>query len=367
MALSDYIKKQTKEGVLSGIVALLRLANFPVASWQPFSLPVHLTDAFASLYSDLSGLISDIAKGGFLDLAEKEWLDLLCKSLFNEDRKAAVAARHSVTLVDAASSGPHNYAAGTFWVANADGSLRFRNVDPVALGMGATAAYTFEAESPGEAYNVGVGSITQVLTPGGTGITASNPALSSGTSITQQGVDREKDPEYRQRCRDKWGTIGSGSNDAAYRYWCTSTSAEVSRVKITGDESTGQVLGWIAGPAGAVSSAALAAVQAVVEVKRPLCVGATISNVSGQTVSVIGTVFLATGANSSAVLSAVQVAIDAYARTVDIGGVVYVAELIAAIMGVDGVRNVTLSSPAADVYLASASVVAPVYSLSSAA
>lgn len=362
--LSDLVSGQTKAGVLDKLIALLRLANFPTASWQPFSLSVHLTDTFASVFADATELIASIAKGGFLDLAEDSWLTLLAKSLYNEDRKAAVATRGAVTLVDAASSGPHSYAAGTFWVANADGTRRFKNIDAVTIVQGGTqAGAIFEAETPGGDWNVGVGTLTQVLTPGGTGITVSNPAGADGTWITQQGVDEETDVALRQRCRDKWATIGSGSNDGAYRYWCTSTSSEVTKVALSVDEAEGVVELVIAGPLGPVSSAALTAVQAAVAAKKPLGVQASVANATAVTTPVVGTLYLAPGAVAATAKAAVEEAITAYARTLDIGATVYVAELVAAAMGVDGVRNVVFTAPVADVSLGATQVFVPSFTL----
>src|SRR5439155_20018490 len=138
--------------------------------------------------------------------------------------KRAVSTRGIVRLGDAGAQGPITVLPGTYWVANRARTRRFRNIEGGTLPLGGTLDLLFEAESAGAAWSVSNDDITELLAPGGTGIEVSNSPGANGTWITQQGADDEQDAALRQRCRDKWATLGSGSNEAAYRYWATSAS-----------------------------------------------------------------------------------------------------------------------------------------------
>lgn len=361
--LSDLVSSKTKTEVLDQIVALLRLGNFPTASWLPFSLGRHLFETLASYLADQTSLVAALAKGGFLDDAEGAWLTLLAKSLFNEDRKAAVATRGKVRLTDATGTGPYAVTAGQWWVRNTSRTRTWKVIAAATIPAGSYVDVDVEAESPGAAWNAPVGTITELVAPGGTGVTVSNPALDTGTWITTQGADEESDTDLRQRCRDKWSTVGSGSDEGAFRYWATSSSSEITRVKVAASTTDGSVAVTIAGPSGPVSSDALTLARATVDAKRPLCCAASVDHAVTQTESVAGTLYLNAGANADETLAAVKAAIDAYASGLDIGGTVVRSRLIAAAHSVSGVRSFALTSPGADLALAGTAIFVPSYAL----
>lgn len=361
--LTDLVSAETKAQVLDTLVGLFRLSNFPVASWQPFTIIRHLVEASSSMLSDKATLIASIAKGGLLDLAEDDWLTLYVKSAYQEDRKPAVATRGYVTLTDANGSGPHPVTAGEWWVGKVGSDLRWKVIEDGTVPAGGSVSLLAEAESPGAAWNVASGTLNDVTTPGGTGVVVSNPALESGTWITQQGADIEKDPALRQRCRDKWATLGTGSTIGAYRYWALSASSEITRCLPVPNTENGSVAVTIAGPSGPVSLEALTLARAAIEANRPLCSLAPTDNALGELISIAGTVYLDAGANADVVLAACQSAIDAYARSLDIGATIYLSRIVALIQDVKGVRNVVLSNPGADVVLSASGVFVPTYNL----
>ena len=83
------------------------------------------------------------------------------------------------------------------------------------VGVPATAALA------GSAYNVGAGNISQLVSPNVLGITVANPAAATG------GFDTEPDQRYAQRLSNKWGTLATGSTEAAYIYWALTASRNV--------------------------------------------------------------------------------------------------------------------------------------------
>lgn len=367
-SLSDLLSVPPVARVLDGLLAIARMGGFPVASWQTGSIPATLFPGEASTLTDLAASIREIAKGGFLDLAEDAWLDLLCENFFRETRKPATFARHTVKLTAAATAGPYTVPA-SFYVANADRSKRFSVVafpNGNTLPLGGTLEITVQAESPGAAYNVTPGTITEQLTPLA-GVAVTNPPGTLGSSIVQQGTDREKDPAYRQRCRDKWSTLGSGSNEGAYRYWAASASSEVTRVRVFQDPDNGIVRTVVAGPSGPITAPAFTTVGAVVEAKRPLGIKAATVNAAASLTPVVAVLHVASGADAATALAAARAAVEAYARDTEIAGTVYQSLLVEALQA-EGVRSVDVATmyPQGDLALPADTVFVPLFTLAAA-
>lgn len=363
-SFSDLIRVPTKDEMLDTFVALLRLAGFPVAAWQSDSFQRYTTETESDLLSDLSSGIQAVAKAGFIKYAaevDDAWVDVAAE-WFDETRKPAVFTRGTIRITDAASSGPHTVNPGAFWVANGDRSLRFvsANTSPVVIPLGSFADITFQAESPGSAYNVANDTLTEILTPP-PGVTATNRDPGTGTWITQQGTDTEANAALVQRCLDKWSTLGSGSDDGAYRYHATTAAAEITRVKVY-SPGAGAVRIIVAGASGPVSAAALAAAQSVIATKRPIGVpDVVVSNAVARVLNVSGTLFAESGKDLAALTASAQAAVDALARSYAIGGRVSRERIIRALL-VDGLEDLELTSPG-DTTLGIDEVFVPTYSL----
>jgi uncharacterized phage protein gp47/JayE len=369
VSLSDLISLPTKEQIIDKFVGILRLAGFPTASWQTTSFMRHTVEGESELYVDLATLIQQIGKGGFIKLAGEvgdSWVDLCAENVFNETRKAAIYTQGKATLTDAAGVGPVTINAGAFWIANEDKSLRYYNVAGGTLPLGGTLTLTFTAETAGAKWNEGNNALTQILTPQ-PGVTVNNPALDTGTWITQQGADAESNTALAQRCMDKWSLVGSGSDDGAYRYHVTSVSSEITRARIY-SPGQGAVRVVVAGSAGPVSSTALAAAAALIESKRPLGVpDVVVLNATSNVQTLAGTLYIKVGYDPAAALSAVQSAVNSFGSGLALGSKVSREKIIGAIVGVTGVDDIELTSPASDVQLAASEVWVPSYSLTTQA
>lgn len=364
VTLSDLLSVPTKEQMLDKFVAILRLAGFPTASWQSGAFMRHTVETESELLVDVATLVRNVAKGGFIKLAgevDDAWADLCAENVFDEERKPAVFTQGKATLTDAAGVGPVTINAGAFWIANADKSLRYVNTEGGTLPLNGTLTLTFQAETAGTLYNVGVGSLREILTPQ-PGVTVDNPALDTGTWITQQGANVESSAALAQRCIDKWSTLGSGSDEGAYRYVASSSSSEITRVRVY-SPGAGAVRVVVAGDAGPVSSAALALAAAAVEAKRPIGVpDVTTSNAAVYSQSIAGTLTVTAGRDKAAVLAAAQAALNEFQRALEIGAKVSREKVIRALL-VDGVEDLELSSPAADYQLADVEIWLPSYAL----
>lgn len=363
IAWSDIVKVATKEQIVDRFIGLLRLAGFPVASWHSGSFQKHTVETEGELFADLSLTAAKIAMTISIKKAVEigdEWVDL-CAEFFDEERQPAVFTRGQYRLTDVGGVGPVTIQPGQFWVANADKSLRFVNVDaaPKVLPLNGYVDLTVQAESPGADWNVGSGALTELLTPlpGAEGI---NLALASGTWITQQGTNRESSARLAQRCIDKWSTLGAGSDEPAYRYRATTASPEVIRVRAY-SPGQGAVRVVVAGESGPVSAAALAAAATAIERKRPLGVpDVTTSNATVVRKTIAGTLF--TAKSPDIVLASAQASVDRLQRATAIAARVSRERIVASLM-IDDVDDLELSSLLTDFQLGPNEIWAPVYEL----
>jgi hypothetical protein len=363
-SLFDLLRVPSKDEILDKFIALLRAQDFPVATWHSGSFEKHTVESESSILVDLYELVPIIAAGGYIKLAgavADEWVDLIGENAFDEDRKPAIYTRGTVSVIDSAGIGPTTISPGSFWIANDDKSIRFKNITGGTVPLNGSLPLTFEAESAGTKWNVGVGALTEILTPQ-PGLTIANPPLSSGTWITQQGADKESNTAYAQRCIDKWSTLGSGSDEGAYRYHATSSSSEITRVRAY-SPGGGSVRVIVGGDAGPVSSTALTAAATRIEEKRPLGVPDVLTqNILVFIQPISGTLFVAAGKDPVAAKSLALQKVDALQRATPIGGRVSREKIIAA-LSVDAVEDIELALPAADFQLGASEIWVPSYQI----
>jgi uncharacterized phage protein gp47/JayE len=361
-SFAELIKPASKDVILEKILNFMQLAGFNTTSWQPGAFQRTLVEAEAEYFADESASIAQIATGGFPQLATSDFLDQVGEGFFATARNEAVFTRGYITLTDAGDVGPFNLTAGQLWVADATRTYRYNTLAGGTLPLGGTLSLEVQAESSGAAYNLGNNTIVDMVTPL-PGVTITNPSRGSLSWISQQGTDRETDAAYATRMVGRWSTLGTGSNETAYRFYATSASAEVTRAAVSENQATGHVTVTVAGAAGPISSAAVADVDTLLQARRPLGVTVITSNAAASNTLIGGTVFIEPSYDITATIANVGAALSAYAQTAPIGSNIYRAQLTEVIMGVAGVYNVTLSAPASDVMLASNNVFVPTLSL----
>jgi len=342
-SLSSLIVPLTKDDVRRNLLGLLRVVGFPVASWAPSSVPRALVEIFSESLADLSTTVSKIARGGFLSLAENEWLSLVAAEFFGVERKPAVFAVGLAVLTDAGGAGPFTIVPNQLWAAAKSG-LRFTNVTGGVLSLGGKLVLEWKAENSGAAFNVPVGDLSTLLTPL-PGVSLTNPALTgSGSWLVTQGVDPESDAALRLRCQEKWSSLGAGGNAPAYAYHAKNASPQVTRVRVLEAFPTGgQVTVICAGPSGAIADAkTLADVSAYLEDgRRPQCVKVHVRSAVARVIVVTGDVRVRATMKEPAV-AFVSAQLTSMQQTLDIGEKVPVAELVQRIMDAPGVINVVL-------------------------
>lgn len=350
MSLADLITAKSSDVLLAELLAELQTRGFPATDWQPGSVPRTLLEAYAEQLASFSTAQAAVAAGGFLDTSSGAWLTLLADQFFDVDRKEALTTKGTVRLTAAGGAGPYTITIGQLWVATSSGK-RFTNVEGGTLTLAGTLDLEFEAESPGSAYNVGSSTITTLVTSLA-GVTVNNPA---SPWITRAGTDEEADAALRQRCRDRLPTIGTGATASAYRTWSQEASEEVRRVLVSGDGGTGEVTVVIAGDDGPVSAGAVTDVETALGERKPITDTLDVQNAVAEPIDVTATLY-GEATYEDAALAEAEDAVAAAINAFEIGGTVYRAALIEALMSPDGVQNVVVSTPASDTVLAATEV-----------
>ena len=127
----------------------------------------------------------------------------------------------------------------------------------------------------------------------------------------------------------------------------------------------GQIDVWLAGTAGAVSAAAVAAVQAYLQTRLPLTAIQATASATNLAATVAGTVY-AYSASLAAATAAVAANLVALIAATPVGGTLYLSQVTEALNTPSGVRNsagVTINGSAADLVLTAAQVATLVNSL----
>lgn len=347
MTFDELLTPTTQEDELAALMGALP-AGFAVESWRDGDVAKTLIEIDAQALAEATVVRTAIARGGLLDEAEGDWLALLAEQVFQVIKNLATVATRDITLTAAAAAGPYTISPGSLWMSSDDG-LRFvsTNVDPLTLDKGGTLALVVSAESPGSIYNSSP--VTSLVTSLA-GVTVAD----NGTATP--GTDDETDAALRSRCRNRWPALGTGSPAGAYDLWAKSASSSVTRTKVA---PSGTVAGgvdvYLAGASGGVDSPVVTAVATYIAARAPL---GSVPNVASATNSAqaLTAVLHGKAQYETAALAASEAAFRALIAATDIGGTIYQAAKIEALMSADGVENATISVGAADVTLSATQV-----------
>jgi uncharacterized phage protein gp47/JayE len=345
----------------------LSTPTLPVSSWQPGSTPLTITQVFADAIAELGRTVASIAKGGFVRYATGPWLDLVATNVYNLVRGTGVVGHRTLRLTDIAGVGPITLLSNSLWVGT-PGGLRWTNTAGVTIPLaGAGLGHVdvdFAAETFGALYNVGGGLITTFFTslPG---VSVSDPA--GVATITTAGQDAESDASLAARCLARWPSLGVAAPNENYDLWAKSASPNVTRTKIRASLTIpGQVEVYLAGAAGAVDGATVTAVNAYIQMRLGVTTTALVQSATAVPQNITATVYCDIGSSASVAaaisqnLTALIVGgVDVLGEMlppVNIGGTLFVNQVIEQLETPQGVWNSTLAVPAAPVALGATSV-----------
>lgn len=187
--------------------------------------------------------------------------------------------------------------------------------------------------------------------------------------LSQAGVDQEGDEALRERCRKKWATLAVGRTDDGFEYWALTASKQVTRAYARESATVpGLVELFLAGPDGAVAAGVVTEVDTYVQPRCPLTTTCAVASAGSVAVALAGTVYVRMGLLASA-KAAAEAALGEYLGSVPIGGVLVNGSGLVSrevLLGcltrgspqhpVDGVLDVSLTSPGSDVVIGATQV-----------
>lgn len=175
-----------------------------------------------------------------------------------------------------------------------------------------------------------------------------------GSWITSQGTDTETVTALAQRCRNRWASLSAIPTNSLYQLLATSApgiGGQVTQCVVFPDSVvSGQVNIVVAGPAGVLPSATIAALQAYISPRVPLTEKPFVLSPSTLAIT-IGGIVTATAAQLAAAQGLIQVALTNYFAGLGINGTVRRAAIVRLIMEVAGVVDafsVTINGAAVD-------------------
>ena len=262
------------EPAVNKVDLLLQLAalGFPALSWETGSVPSGLVEIQANSLTKFQENQAQIAESGLNETAFGEGLTIHAAQVYDNTRQPGLFTIGYVTLTDSGNAGPFTFSATGTSFSRGPGGLLFNGLvdaetgsTTVTIPQGGSRNVVVQATSVGAAYNVAPGSINFFARGVLPGVTTTNPTdwltkYASG----QAGTNEETDDQLRDRDRSKWGTLGTGSPERAYRYWAATASQSVKKVAVFTNLDmfdSGRVDVFIAGNSGSVGPAVVAAVQ----------------------------------------------------------------------------------------------------------
>ena len=200
-----------------------------------------------------------------------------------------------------------------------------------------------EAVEAGSDGNVAAGAVAymRMAPPAISGVT--NPSAFSG------GTDGESDTELRARVLASYRKLPNGANAAYYENKVLSCPNVEAVTVMPRARGRGTVDVTFATYGGVPEPEEVAAVQALLDSEREICVDIDVYAPETKKIDVTAALTVADGYAYSEVAEAADAALRAYFSGARLSKPVYRAGLCALLMAVDGVENCALTAPAADV------------------
>ena len=226
--------------------------------------------------------------------------------------------------------------------------VRFETTEAAAIAVGSQwVDVPAQAVEAGAGGNVIAGTVTLLSAMPVGVVQCTNPAAFSG------GCDAESDEALRGRVLASYQRLPNGANAAYYeqeamRYPGVAAAKAVGRAR-----GIGTVNVVIATHAGVPDAALLAAVETDLQKKREIAVDVKVLAPTVETVAVTAALKAAPGYTFAEAKAGAQSALEALFTGGLLGKSVTTARLLTLLCGVEGVENVHLTAPAADVAVGS--------------
>lgn len=246
--IQELIAEPTEEEIEESIYDRLEDLDLPVSSWSPLDPLRTVVAIVAAMLVTFLVTIAKLARSGFLELAEGDWLTILARDNYNVTRIGATFASGNVTL-DNTGGGIFAFDLEQVVFKNTTTGKVYTNTAAFTLNALQTGVLVpVRALESGAASNAAPGEIDDFETTM-LGVTVTNNAALAGQ-------DEESDADLRQRCRDALGLLSACGPKAAYEFVCKTPSlnggVQVRDVYFPPPIGNGAFSIVVAGPDGAI-------------------------------------------------------------------------------------------------------------------
>lgn len=357
------------------LLTQLAAVGFGAFSWETGSVPSGLVEIQASALTDFQTAEKYVAQGGLNDYATGDALDLNSDQVYDNQRFPGLTTIGFVRLTDVANAGPYTFQATATSYSVGPGGLLFTGLydadsgsTTVTLPKGGIANIVVKSQDVGSQYaRIGINTLTFFARGIIPGVSVTNPSnWLSGYAGLQQGTDVESDAQLQDRCRSKWGSLGTGSPEKAYRYWAEQADQQVKKVVVYSNFDIfdpGRVDVIIAGDVGPVGAGVVANVQNYIAPsqvggdKIPETARAVVSSALEHDVEVTATLFVQAAYNTPAFQNTIRANLASYFADLAIGALVSQERIVEVLLYPAGlsagvITDATIAAPAADVQLA---------------
>jgi hypothetical protein len=352
ISLGQLLTAVTESQAFSTYLGVLKELGFPVTAWNPGRVQHTKISLLARMYSEINNAIVAHTQSGFPKRAVGAYADLLGQYMFNETRVPAEETEGYLNFAVDLSAQSFVYAAGAVRIKV--GGQVFELIEAVNISPGSDADARVRAVVAGVAGNVATDSICELVAPVVVGVTVTNPEYADDTWIVVEGYDQETTERYMTRCLAKLEAIGYGVGEGAYRYWTLQALPSVNRVTVAQGSGDGEIEITAATAEGALTGGQITTITDYIDGadgigRRPINDIVTVGTVSEITSPALTVTAYVLKAYAAAAEDLITAALENYLANLPIGGKVLVsapgkarqADMITAIMNVQGVQNVT--------------------------
>jgi hypothetical protein len=321
ISINDLLTTVTTDQQEEKFLVSLEAVGLKPRAWRKGGALRTILRVIAGAFAGFSTSMLGFVQAAFIETSTAGWLTLLAFYVYGVSRITATFASGNVQLTNTG-GGVYPVVAGGLIVNHATTGKAYTNVSAFTLNPGDTnISIAVTAVEFGTPSNAAAGTVT-VLQTQLAGVTCTN-----STAIV--GSDDEKDPDLRQRCRDKLSTLSGKGPRGAYAYAVKSalrpdgSPVDVNRLSISPSSSTGVVTIYVASSSGAPLSTDLPYITTSIETyARPDSVTATLLAANSVLVTRTLTVWATrtVGVLASDIQTMVQNALIAFFKTYPIGG-----------------------------------------------
>jgi len=311
----------------------------------------HLLEILARAIYDLYVLLATVTNQSWVTTATGKWLDLKVREL-GIQRVTAVKTQLRLTFRTPTPAGSDiTIPIGTICKSRKDvqgNEYRFLTAEKGLIEQGQSEVMVLaEAELPGKAWNVALGSVNRMVTK-----ISGIATVSNDDPLVREGADGESDEALRQRAILTWETLGLGGTRNAYQAWAMAVPG-VRAVSILDDFpfGPGTVGVVILGEAGAPSAQLLYDVQTAIDARKPLTADVRVVAPELVETTLSMTVTHFADVDPVALEATIRDQINGFGNALQLGEGLVRARVVQQVMTIPGVYNVEVSSPTADITL----------------